>query len=537
MPRIGAVSAKPVVSNPHKPEKMIIEVDSPLGRDAFELDFNKQSTQESLRFFLSGHGFKSADPQRVIERAKDASEMDLDNDLSRCRLERLGFERDRPLALPSIGQAHELEFADLRSKLPGQAQIGHAVSFVKSSQKLNGVTEMQIVSETLGERTKDATTEIILGPASTKEEYFDLMAKVARIRARVQSTPEGTKLSMAEAYSAAYENTKSNEKSPQARGEIWQDAEEDLEGPCVHTSRGLPIRFISTVLQEPQSRLGKEAKQLLKLASNESDSLVRDWGLKTSRGHKLWETINLSIWMAACEGVLDPLMPGGEPLENGNDTIKDWTLYAGKNFFGVVSRFCAGDLLRSGGLQERDMKQIRALFVGPDSEQNTKNFERLVLAAENTAHNFVTHLESSRLKDHLEIAQILRKNWLSTTQGSVMRMIRSDLKIDFLPREGSSRYPEDTNQAYGRNINVDTRSPSFAHSQFVPRRERLSIDPHSKAPVSGAFEFRAGEYVGNSRVDAHFTPNRKRPRQDLEASWVHFEKYVDRLRKRAKTRA
>ncbi len=236
--------------------------------------------------------------------------------------------------------------------------------------------------------------------------------------------------------------------------------------------------------------------------------------------------------MAAGEGVIQPLWLRDHHEEGPNQTINNWTKYAGKNFFHVISRFPAGDLLRSGGLQNRDVEKVRDLFAGPNADQNQKNFERIVSASANVVTNFISHLESSENNDHKEIAKILHDKWETPSDNSVMHWIRRDLKMDLIPMASLSRYPADKANKYGTVINANAASPSFAHSQFIPRREMIGQGLMS--PVSGALEFRAGEYVGNRRLAAHFNRSKRRSRQDVDASWNHFESYVNRVAKRIK---
>ncbi len=154
----------------------------------------------------------------------------------------------------------------------------------------------------------------------------------------------------------------------------------------------MPIRAISSVLIEPQSRLTPEAKLLFNFACAETDAFVEEKKLDTKRGKKLWETLNLAIWMAACEGTLHPLMPNDHAIDESNATLVSWTKYAGKNFLGVVSRFPAGDLLRSGGLQLRDRKKLEALFAGKDEYENENNLKRIADASAKVVKRFGDHL-------------------------------------------------------------------------------------------------------------------------------------------------
>ena len=515
-------------------EKMIVEIEAEQGFDVCEIDLKSDDAKDKLAIFLQAKGFRSANPAVVIERLKDADMMELEQDIKRCRLEKLGFERDTPLFLPTIGQAHELEFSSLRARIAGQELVKHGFIFARSRERLNGVTELEIVSETLGEELADATTEIVLGPSATKENYKGIMQKVERFKACIEAVPKGQSLPIRTAFAAALnESELTMEKN--ARGEVFYDASEDDEGPCVHTSRGTPIKSLSAVLEERQSKLTKEAKQLLHFAKAQTDKFVSDCGLKAPHNHKLWEALNLAIYMAAGEGIIHTLMPNNEhAAADANETIKVWTKYAGKNFFGVITRFTAGDLLRSGGLKYSDKEQIRKLFAGSHPEQNELNFERLVCATQNVVRCFVAQLEASSSKDHNEIATFLKNNWETPNYKSVLYWIKRDLKIDFIPMTTPERYPDDSKNDYGHKIIPNTSCGSFAHSQFIPRRERLGQNLISKAPVTGVLEFRSGDFVGNARVDAYFTKGKKRTRNDLDASWNHFEYYVERLQKKHK---
>jgi hypothetical protein len=497
--------------------KIQVEANSLQGRGVVKVNLEKDTSEVKLKKFLDKNEFHSAQPKTIIERLKMLNQ-------ARVRLESLGFTRDKPLELPALGQAHELEFPELRSKLADVPTVTHGFEFFSSEEKINGVTSLKVVSETLGEKVPDATTEVILGPASGKDQYVASLSKVELFRQRIEASPNGQAIPIALALGV----------SNGAQGVVWHEQDEDFEGACVHTSRGVPIRDMSSMLREQQSRLSKEAKSLLNFASVETDSLVSELALEAPHGKKLWETLNLAIWMSACEGVVHSLMPDEHAQEGSNETINSWTKYAGKNFFGVVSRFSAGDLLRSGGLQVRDVEQIRALLAGPSEEQNKRNFERIVSASSNAVKNFIGTMESSKKNDHREIAKLLTNNWESTGKTSPLYWIRYDLKLDFMPKANLSRYPADKLNKYGNVVNANAHSSSYAHSQFVPRRERLGSDTTSKAPVSGAFEFRASEHVGNARVQAHFKRGKKRGARELDASWNHFESYVGRIAKRAR---
>jgi len=179
------------------------------------------------------------------------------------------------------------------------------------------------------------------------------------------------------------------------------------------------------------------------------------------------------------------------------------------------------------------LEQVRQLFAGPDSEKNAQNFERLVTASKNTVDRFLTRYESHKSKEHKEIAAILRAKWDTPETTSVTHYIRRDLKSDFWPAQNRERYPDDE-KTYGHKVDAKAWSPSFAHTQFVPRRERLGPDSAMDTPVSGVFEFRMPNHAGNQKLEAHFARSKKRPRNALEQSWTAFEAHVDLVQKKRK---
>jgi hypothetical protein len=312
-------------------------------------------------------------------------------------------------------------------------------------------------------------------------------------------------------------------------GVVWNLDPNNTHRPCVHTSRGAPIRATSIILQDNESGLFKYPRKILELSGPRTDEFIAVTRLRAPRGAKLWETLNLSIWMAACEGVVQPLMHNDlQKIYAKNRLLTSWTLYAGKNFFGTLPRFSAGDLLRTGGLQARDEKQLLDLFAGENLEDSKKNMKLLVEATLSVVKDFLSYLATTDDDDAKEIVSALYEHW-SETESWVSR----DLKSDFIPRANKKRYPHDSLVSYGNKVDTHATSPSFASSQYLPRRERLSSDLEGNAPVSGAFEFRASSFAGNTKMGEHFlAPTAKRKQKALDSSWASFERYVGRLAKK-----
>jgi len=286
------------------------------------------------------------------------------------------------------------------------------------------------------------------------------------------------------------------------------------------------------VLLEVDSALGRQSMSLNLATVHEANSQQQIkvfLELVAPRGGKLWERINLGLWMAACEGVVQPLLHNNLPKTyEANRTLYSWTLYAGKNFFGALPRFSAGDLLRTGGLQARDEKQLHDLFVSENVQQNKHNIELLVQAAQSVTHDFLNYWDSMGSADDKQVVKVLYEHW-----HEVRTWIRRDLTHDFVPRANKKRYPNDTYEQYGNKVDTSAVSSSFAGSQYLPRRERLGGDPDYKAPVGGAFEFRGGSFSGNKDAGDYFSaPSLKRKQEALDSSWAHFEQYLGRLTKK-----
>ncbi len=98
--------------------KVRLEANSLHGRGVVKLNLEKQNAESKLKSFLEKNGFQTVEPKTLIEKLQNLNE-------DRARVEKLGFARDTPLELPRVGQAHELEFPELRSKLTGQELIEH----------------------------------------------------------------------------------------------------------------------------------------------------------------------------------------------------------------------------------------------------------------------------------------------------------------------------------------------------------------------------------------------------------------------------
>lgn len=511
-------------------KRVLLEVNSALGRQSISLDLNTAheiNNKKRIELFLKSNGYESTPVDKFIRLVK--SRYKAQGSPSLLRVEHLGIERDKLLKLPQIGQSHELEFGALRAKIPEQDTIGHAVDFFESSNKLNGVCALKIVSETLGKTSPNATTEIVLGPAATKSQYVGVLSAVDKFRKLITTSDDFQAQNISEIMTQVdLGDEKIIPKSP-TQGVIWNLDPNYSRKPCVHTSRGAPIRAISEILEDSESGLFHAPRKILEYSKAKTDEFIATTGLRAPRGGKLWETINLSIWMAACEGVVQPLMQNDlNKIYAANKTLYSWTLYAGKNFFGTLPRFSAGDLLRTGGLQARDEKQLHDLFASENLEHNKKNINLLVQLALSATQDFLSNINNIGNTDEKEVVKVLHENW-----HDVESWVRRDLSSDFVPRVNKKRYPEDTSDHYGNKVITSASSPSFAGSQYLPRRERLSSEQPGNAPVSGAFEFRGGAFNGNKKISEHFsaeTPKRKQ--EALDSSWASFENYVGRLSKK-----
>ena len=527
---MGRITRATTINTNHTNKRVLLEVNYALGRQSISLDLaaaHEPNNQKRIALFLKSNGYASTSVDKFIKLVK--SRYKAQGAPSRLRIENLGIERDAPLKLPQIGQSHELEFGALRAKIAEKATIGHAVDFFESSNKLNGVCALKIVSETLGKTIAHATTEVVLGPAATKSEYVGVLAAVDKFRNLVTSNNEEQAQNISDIITQInLGDEKIIAKSP-TQGMVWNLDFDNSRKPCVHTSRGAPIKAISEILQDPESGLFPAPRKILEYAKARTDEFIAATKLTAPHGTKLWETINLSIWMAACEGVVQPLMHNDLPkIYEANRTLYSWTLYAGKNFFGTLPRFSAGDLLRTGGLQARDEKQLHDLFASENTETNKKNINLLVQGALSATQDFLSRWNITGNADDQEVVKILHEQW-----HDVESWIRRDLTSDFVPMVNKKRYPNDTSGQYGNNVNSSAVSPSFAGSQYLPRRERLGSEQQSKAPVSGAFEFRGGAFAGNKEVGEHFLAGTlKRKQEALDSSWASFEQYVGRLTKK-----
>lgn len=526
MPRIMRIDGPAGVNastRDHNSQIIVLEATSPRGRRSIEIDVDQSKHNNQihrLETFLRKSGYTDVNIDEVLHHLRDAAQGHREKRLH-FRVENLGFLPTPVLDLPKAGQSQEIEITSCRLRHVTNEMISQADVFVKSDRKINGLCALKIVSETLGARVKEATTEFVLGPASSKDEYSAGLEHVKRFRAHVEANTTKAPISTLKAFSAVYGNDIKGDVS----GEIFSDITDIFSPACVHTSRSIPIRSLSSIMLDPQTGLFDEPRGLLKIIVDRTDIFFQTTGVSATPGKKLWETINLSIWMAACEGMVQPLLQGKfRKTHTDNKTMQAWLQFAGKNFFGTVPRFCAGDIIRSGALRAEDLEQLELLFASEDSLKNKNHVALLCTIAENSVRKYLDFLETIGLPEYTEIVDILKTNW-----SRVLYWIKRDLKSDFLPSYNHKRYPDDTSTSYGDKINTHKTSPSFAGKQYIPRRERLTDNPFYPSPVAGVVEFRRASFSGNSNTSNFFSRDPNLSTNADEKAWEDFQAYLNRL--------
>lgn len=430
---------------------------------------------------------------------------------------------------PQIGLSHELEMRQLQASRSDSDNLQPAQVLAESDQRFNGHPAVQLVAETMGKAKPTAMVEMVSGPYSTPEQLHQLLGTVDGI---VRESTPGAR-SMETVTSDSNKDGERLTLQPKLSSARVRKVATSKNFPNVQSTVDIPIRNTSSVLSSEHSGIKDAPRRLVGHATGATNAFLDDVGLKSSQGHKLWETMNLFMWMACAEAVVHKA--NGYASANSmpdNRALEAWLQNNGKGFYGVLPRFSPGDLLRTGGLKEEDRTALeKALGYGKKA-----NREALAGRTFEVFTAFVGDLKRSRAADLRQLGAALEKD-----SASVKERLLEAVDSQFKPGGNKDRYTDDTSRKYGQTVKryekddsgkeVSTPSLSLAGGQYLPGRKTVTdVD----APVSAAYEMRTTDYPTNQKVQNYFTggvPEKRRAELEKEI-WADFQGHVDGVAKK-----